>query len=374
MKKSILTKLLVIMCIVALLIPMGCQKKAEETKAPAAAAGPQIIKLRIGAGHAPENVTWTGAMEYYFVPQVNKLLAERGNKYQIEWVKGYGGTIAKLGEVLEAVESNLLDVGWVGTVFEPASCEVHNLSYAAPFTTPDAELQNRLFEKLYYETNPWLAEDFEKKFNQKLLGIASVENYNMFTTFPVKGPQDFKGKKIGGAGANLHWMTGTGAVGVQSSAPESYTNIQTGVVDGVIQPSASVLKANIFEVAKYMVKIDFGAIMCGGVTINLDVFNKLPKEVQQVMIDAGKGYTKEQGIIANKAYADQLERAKKAGMQIIELTPEAKAAWAKMLPNLPMEFAKKMDAQGYQATKAVNDYLKSVEAAGITLPRKWYAE
>lgn len=361
-KKRLLITLVFGVCVFALLVPA----------APAAPAAPktEMIKLRIGAGHAPQNVSWTGAMEFFFVPEVNKRLAAKGNKYQIDWVKGYGGTVAKLGEVLEAVEANLLDVGWVGFVFEPSKLPMHNIGYYVPFSTGSAAIQNKIFGKLYRE-NDWMMKDFER-FNQKLLGISSTENYNMFINFDFKGTASLKGKKIGGAGANLFWLDGTGAVGVQSSIPETYTNLQTNLFNGAIQPTASVIRAKVYEVAKFMLKVDFGAILVGGITINLDTWKKLPKEVQDVMIEVGKDYEVEQGKLADKGYEEQLEVAKKSKMQIVELTPAEKEAWAKMLPSHPANFVKKMEAAGYkQAGDFMKAYLKALNDEGIKLPRKW---
>src|SRR3989339_430075 len=77
------------------------------------------ITLRIGAGQTPQGFTWIRSVTEYFIPYVDKKLAEKGN-YRIKWVEAWGGTVAKVDEVLEAVEGGLLDIGWVGNVFEAA--------------------------------------------------------------------------------------------------------------------------------------------------------------------------------------------------------------------------------------------------------------
>lgn len=365
-KKGSLTKILVLLCVVALLFSAGCSKEAATTTPEKKET--KIITLRVGAGHDPKAVPWTGALEGFFVPEVNKRLAERGNNYQIEWIKGYAGTVAKLGEELEAVEANMLDVGYVNFVFEPSKLEMYNICYSVPFSTGSAEIQNKVFGKLFREYD-WMMKDIER-YNQKLLGISSTENYNMYTTFEFKTTADLKGKRIGGAGANLAWLSGTGAVGVQSNVPDTYTGLQTNLLDASIMPTASVIKAKVYEVADYLLQVDFGAILVGGVTVNMDVWNKLPKEVQDVMIEVGEDFETYQGKFADQTYKEQLEVAK--GWKTITLTQTEKEAWAKMLPNLPAEFVKKMEGLGYKdAGKFMKAYLEGLKAEGIKLPREW---
>ena len=41
------------------------------------------------------------------------------------------------------------------------------------------------------------------------------------TSFPVQSTADFKGRKIAATGPNLPWISGVGAVPVQSNLPEA---------------------------------------------------------------------------------------------------------------------------------------------------------
>ncbi|MGI6097328.1 MAG: hypothetical protein ACOYBM_04350 [Dethiobacteria bacterium] len=94
----------------------------------------EIIKLRIGSGH-DTHITWVGAVDEFFIPEVDKRLED--TNYKIEWTKAFGGTVAGLGEVLDAVEAELLDIGVVVSVFEPSDLAVHNFNYHVPFSVPD---------------------------------------------------------------------------------------------------------------------------------------------------------------------------------------------------------------------------------------------
>ncbi|MGI6097329.1 MAG: TRAP transporter substrate-binding protein DctP [Dethiobacteria bacterium] len=175
-------------------------------------------------------------------------------------------------------------------------------------------------------------------------------------------------------GCNLLWLEGTGAVGVESPIPDAYTCLQTGVYDVSLQPSASVIKTNIFEVADYFVQVDFGTILCGGPTINLDIFNSLPEEVQQVIVEVGREYTMVQAKMAQEDYEKQMKVLEDSGINMTVFPHEEKEKWTQMLPNYPMKFAEEMDKLGYKGTELIVDYLEMVEEAGYMLPRKWHLE
>ena len=78
----------------------------------------ETFNLRIGAGH-PVGALWVGSIKDFFMPEVAKRVEERTD-HTITWTEGFGGTVCKLGECLEAVESNLLDIADIEAAFEPA--------------------------------------------------------------------------------------------------------------------------------------------------------------------------------------------------------------------------------------------------------------
>src|SRR5690606_40025867 len=76
------------------------------TPGPATAA--EKISLRIGAGH-PAAATWITTIRELFMPRfAERVKAE--TEYEIQWTEAWGGSVCKLGECLEAVESGLLDM------------------------------------------------------------------------------------------------------------------------------------------------------------------------------------------------------------------------------------------------------------------------
>ncbi len=73
-----------------------------------APAQAKTYKLMSAAGHPPIFL-WVTLTRDFFIPEVDRRLADAGNKDKIVWDQAYGGTMAKLGGVLEAIEEGIVD-------------------------------------------------------------------------------------------------------------------------------------------------------------------------------------------------------------------------------------------------------------------------
>ncbi|PCJ91220.1 MAG: hypothetical protein COA52_09250, partial [Hyphomicrobiales bacterium] len=203
----------------------------------AGAASADDFTLRIGAGHPNGPAVYVADVANYFVPEVKRRVSEE-TSHTIEFVEAYGGAIAGVAETLESVQNGILDIGAYCFCFEPAKLFLHNFPYYAPFGPQDSE-QEMQAVRAVYDANPWLTEVFEKDYGQKLLGLHGWDNYHLGTKDPWDTMADLKGVKIGGAGPNLPWLEYAGAVPVQSTLPEGYLSLSTGVYDGWLMfPSA----------------------------------------------------------------------------------------------------------------------------------------
>ena len=61
------------------------------------------------------------------------------------------------------------------------------------------------------------------------------------------------------------------------------------------------------------------------------------------------------------------------GGTIVEMSPEARAAWASAMPNIAQEWAAELNAKGEPGTEMLNAYLAKLAAAGFSPVRDWTA-
>ena len=64
----------------------------------------------------PDRALWVQQFSNFFIPEVDRRLAETGN-YVMDWQENYGGSIVKPKGVLEGIELGLGDIGIVTTIF-----------------------------------------------------------------------------------------------------------------------------------------------------------------------------------------------------------------------------------------------------------------
>jgi len=331
-----------------------------------------VIKLTVGAGHPETSMPYVKAGNEFFVAEVERRVAEETD-YTIEWTTAYGGSIAKLAEVFGAVENGLLDVGFICPAFEPANLFLQNITYSIPFNTPDAT-QCFLATKATYEAFPEVFNAaFEAK-NQKLLGIGGVGNYQLISTFPIDELADLSNVAVAAAGPNLPLLNGTGAVPIQGDLTEAYSSFETGVYDAWIMYPASSYGFKLHEVAPYQTDMNFGSASVGLITINQEVYDSLPPEVQQIMIEVGDEYSVENGELANKVDSDGLENMMSEGLTLVELKDGEIQAYAASLENLPLKFAMEAESKGFPGYDIVRFYIERLEAEGYVFPRDWLVD
>jgi TRAP-type C4-dicarboxylate transport system substrate-binding protein len=325
------------------------------------------FRLTIGSGHPADAAVWITAMRDYFAPEVAKRAAAKGHK--IEWVNAYGGSVCKLGECLEAVESGLVDIADLHLAFEPAKLMAHNFSYFVPFGSPDPAITAKASRQVY-DRVPELKKMLEDKYNQIFLAVGSVGNYGLVTTFAWDKVEQLKGKKIAAAGPNIPWLRAVGAVPVQSNLNEAYTSFQTGVYEGWVMFTDATVGFKLHEVAKNFTVTDFGAMSPVVITINKDTWRKLPKDLQEILLDVGKEFTTVQPRMSNEKAAASVATMKAAGANVRSLSDAEKVKWAMALPDIPSERTAEINKAG-QPGRAVAEYIKAIKEAGVKLPRDW---
>lgn len=335
------------------------------------AAEAKTFRLVIGAGHPPV-VIWVQRLRDFFCVETAKRVKEKTG-HELKWIHAFGGTVAKMGEVLEAVEGGSLNVGLIGAPFEPTKLFIHNFSYFVPFSLNDIEKMSEVGLKLYSDV-PYLKDVFEQKYNQKYItGLATSGNV-MVSSFPWKTIEDLRGKKIGGAGPNLTWIKSLGAVPVQVSFVDAYTNAKTGVVDAGLSTPGPTMAFKLYEVSEYYAECGFGSVLPSILTFNLDTWNGLPDEVREIILQVGREFAYDQAKAGKALDEKAVKFLKTKGMKIYSLPHEERVKWAEKLPDIPNENAKKADQMGMPGTEVLKAFIALQEKAGHKFPRQWVVE
>ncbi len=242
---------------------------------PAVAQAQETINLTVASSH-PTTIPWIGFIQSHFMPEVDRILAEGGN-YQIEWQEAFGGQLYAANATLSSVEDGVTDIGWVFSYLEAASMPLSQVTAYTPFSTNNPPVQLDTMRELF-ETVPEFREEWEQ-YNLVYLGATGSDSYDIYTTKPIETLDDLQGMRISAPGVLATWLRGTGASAVDGALPTFYTDIQTGVSDGVLSLALGVLPARLYEVAPYVTRVNMGTVFSGGLAINRDTWDSLPEEV-----------------------------------------------------------------------------------------------
>lgn len=342
----------------------------------ASAQAQQTFKLTIASSH-PTTLPWVGLMSTLFVPEVNKRVAALNKGYKIEWREAYGGQLYKMNATLTSVEQGVTDIGWVFHQLEAAKMPLAQFGTVTPFTTDDVrvilDVANELNEKV-----PALKGEWDKN-NMVFLGATGVDTYHLFTKAPVTAYADLKGRKISAPGSIGLWLKGSGAVPVDGSLTSYYTDIQTGVSEGTVSIATGILPNKIYEVAPHITTVNIGALYIGGMAMNKDSYATLPPEVQQIMKEVGKEYSRALGETLMQRYEGALKTMAEVGakqavpVKVAALSAAEREKWVKNMPNLAGEWVRSNAGKG-PAKQIVQAYMDALRKRGVKPARDWDKE
>jgi TRAP-type C4-dicarboxylate transport system substrate-binding protein len=326
------------------------------------------IRLRIASGHPAVN-TYVNLMQNFFVPEVTKRVAQR-TKHKVQFIEGYGGAMVKVADTLEGVQSGIIDVGGYCFCFEPSNLPLHAFQVMLPFGTMDPVVSVKQ-ARAVYDKVPFMSKVFEDKYNQVLIALIADNGYNLNTTFEWNTVADLKGRKLAGAGLNLKWLEYAGATPVQSSLPDAYTSLQTGVYNGWIMFPSGVVNFKLHEVAKYYTEIGFGAITWHGLTFNKAKWGRLPADVKAIIAEVAREYEARTGTVNLENYPKQLEQLKTAGATVRKLPDNVRVDWATSLKDWPQERAAALDKAGLPGSQVLKLAIEEVEKLGHKWPVRY---
>ncbi|MEM8579788.1 MAG: C4-dicarboxylate TRAP transporter substrate-binding protein [Pseudomonadota bacterium] len=343
---------------------------AGATALPAAAT--ETIKAVVIDGY-PARALWVKEFTNFFIPEVDKRLAETGN-FKMDWQESYGGTIVKPKGVLEGVKLGLGDIGIVTTIFHSSKLPSQAISAVTPFVAADARAVAKAVDEIAKEY-PAMQAEFDAQ-NQVYLATGVVlDTYQVFSREKIESISDLEGQKIAGAGMNLRYLEGIeGAAGVRGGLTDFYNMVQTGLVDHAMLWPEAAKTFKIAEVAPYMLKADLGAVNSKTITVNKDYWEKLPDEVKDVLQDVAVAYRDHvAGIAMDRAEASR-EAYVADGGTVVEMSAADREAWAQAMPNIAAEWAEGLDSAGQPGSEMLASYMAKLKESGYEPVRDWAGE
>ncbi len=295
-----------------------------------------------------------------------------------------GSALLSKTSIRAGVQAGLADLGTLSIQYDPS---IFPMSYPLAGTA-EVELGALMNCRsvVYLEWKLWnefpqLEQDYTKAGLKHLFGIPSPA-YAIACKKPIKTFADLKGLKIRVPGAAVGKLLETGgAVPVVTALSDVYTNIQTGVMDGVYTLVDVLIAYKIFEVAPNFIALTptggsmpaiFGPTTA---TMNLDKWNTIPDEYQKIMLETAHDVGLVMADMMQKNYDDSVAFLKKGpNYGFTYWSSEESAKWIAALKQKGDYWdatAKTIDSAGLPGTS----YVKRIrELVTDYSTGKWQAE
>lgn len=283
------------LCFVAMLFVLCATSMAQQF----------VIKF---ATIAPENSTWTNVMREYDAA----IQKESGGRMKFKIYAG--GVQGEDKDVLPKIRlGQLQSAGLTGFGLGRIAPKLRILD--SPFLFENYDEVDYLYNQLDAELNKALLDNGFVN-----LGWAEVGFVYVFTNTPVRSPEDMKGVKMWMWEGDPIAQATFKAFGIEPiplSVVDVLTSLQTGLINGAYTSPLACIVLQWNTRVKYMMNVPL-ADASGAVVISKTMYDKLPPDLQEILLRNGKKYMRELTLKSRKENADAIETLKKTGVQIVQ--------------------------------------------------------
>lgn len=330
----------------------------------------QTIPLTISSSH-PTVIPWVTPLKSVIVAKSNERLAELGSDYRIDWTEAYGGTLYNFNDTLEAVSQQLTDMGWIGALWEPNALPLQNIMLSTPFATSTVHQALDVMNGLN-DIEPAMKDEWAQQ-NVEFFGCCVSDGYHLFTKKPINTLADIEGLRILGVPVAAPLIEAVGGTLVATGIPSMYSQLQTGIGDGVILIATGAYPLKLHEVAKYVTRVDTGPFTFGGFGVNADTFAGLPEEVQGVIAELGREYSNENARIIETLEPQIWKKFAEEGAVVHQMPQEQRVEWVNRLPDLGKIWVETNEAKGIPAKRIMVEFMETLRDQGGEPLRDWAA-
>jgi TRAP-type C4-dicarboxylate transport system substrate-binding protein len=355
--------ILAIMLISSLVI-IGCgtQEPATPTPAPAAPAPAAPAPTKPAEPVKPIELSFSchissthlsGRDAQWFCEEI-----EKRSKTPVEITIHFGGVIAGPMEIADVVAGGVVDMGTVWGSYHPAQFPLWTFCPSFPFTYPvHPTCASRAYDIIRKEF-PEMDEEFIA-YNLKPLSQVGINGPQGFAcrNTPIRKLEDLNGLKIRCPGSE--WpkiVQAAGAASISLPGNEMFDALDKGVIDATVATIGMSKMEHLYEVCKYHT----AHIGVGGTVptmthvMNLDKWNSLPKDLQDVILEVGQENLEHCAQTTHQEEVDAKKILQERNIEIIEFPKESIERWKELpaIKAMPDAWVEKLVGQGISRATA----------------------
>jgi TRAP-type transport system periplasmic protein len=277
----------------------------------------------------------------------------------------YTGQLMADTEIYDGLINGAADIAINGTNWTPARFPIANGLFVNPINSHTAKPSTVARE--VYEKFPFLKNEF---IETHLLGIFARTNSKygsqlLTTKIPVRTLADLQGLKVSAPGGFMgDTIAALGASPTMVPPFEQFQALQKGILDASASDLAFYREYSLNEIVKYQTDINFDNNVPFYVTMNKDSWNKLPADLQEILVQTAQTYGEKADNAGNRIVGEIVDEAvKEHGIEIIKFSDEEMNKAVALQQKVIDDYLAKVDTlikdSGYTA-KEIHDYLMSL--------------
>lgn len=272
---------------------------------------------------------------HMYQPSLEKIEKQTDGKLKIHFFMS--GAITKPEEVVPGVINGNLDMAGAGSLYQDSMMPITH-SLELPHITRDSVQASALYWKAY-TTIPEVKAELDKL--GKVLTVWGSDRSGLFSSKgPITSPADIAGKRVlVWGGGQVDQIKAWGGIPVQVSPNDTYLGLQRGMGDVFFGPLPVGVAYKLLEVAKDVTILPATTVLVFTI-VNWDVWNELPAEYQQMLMDelGGEKNSIRSGALLYEYTNKDLNTMRAAGCAIHELNDAQYKAFRDADHDVTMKF------------------------------------
>ena len=301
-----------------------------------------------------------GGMRTEFIKNVflQEVIKQTGGQLKIQ--DFWGGALMGSKEIFKGIGAGVADMGFVYPGHYPGQLVSFTIFKLFPRGPSKFETMAWFYRKVYEEIPSFSNE--VKKGNQKTILFTAGLPGAFTGKNPLNSVDDIKGDKWrAGDKWALRYLENAGASPVSVPWDDVYMALQTGTIDGCFTNYDGLHMKKFDEVASNLLvskKLWFAQPFIHN--INIDYWNKLPKDIQQGILKAAEIAEQKFAKVYEDAFDQIMAAQKKAGYKVTVMSDEDIRKWenADQLGKMQEQWIKEAEAAGLKNAREVMEKMR----------------
>lgn len=244
-------------------------------------AGEAYAKTLRYAEFGPNRGTRAEALNWF----ADEIKARSNGELEIEF--HWGGSLAATKTAMQGISDGIADMGSIIGFFTPAQLRGYNIG-DLPVENSDEWVGTRALYD-FATTNPALQKEFADQ------GLTYVTNYTtgpvqLICSKDVKTLEDLKGTAVRGSGPYGKAMADLGAVVQGMGQDKVYEALNSGLIECNQNYYYSIKAYKQYEVAPYVLELDWGQNMAFGIVMNKSSYDSLSDAEKEIINAVGSEF------------------------------------------------------------------------------------